>query len=113
MINSAEDKDLSKQVQDVSSNIETDLPKEINDDLEEGECTSDEEEVVPVVPEQIKKQENEEKKKDRKHRHRSRSRSRSRDRHKSKKKKKDKKHSAPKEEISEEEQKVNGIHRSS
>lgn len=113
MINSSEDKDLSKEVQNVLSNIDTNLTKEINDDLEEGECTSDEEEVVPVVPEQIKNQENEEKKKDRKHRHRSRSRSRSRDRHKSKKKKKDKKHSAPKEEISEEEQKVIILHFSS
>merc|ERR1719320_1920996 len=88
-----------------STNTTENASSESNDDLEEGECSSDEEEVVPVVPEQIKNQENEEKKKDRKHRHRSRSRSRSRDRHKSKKKKKDKKHSAPKEEISEEEQK--------
>merc|ERR1712025_988870 len=95
IVESIEDKGLS--------NNEANPIKEINEDLEEGECTSDEEEVVPVIPEQIKKQENEEKKKDRKHRHRSRSRSR--DRHKSKKKKKDKKHSAPKEEISEEEQK--------
>merc|ERR1712130_460499 len=72
IVESVEDKGLS--------NNEANPIKEINEDLEEGECTSDEEEVVPVIPEQIKKQENEEKKKDRKHRHRSRSRSR--DRHK-------------------------------
>jgi FKBP-type peptidyl-prolyl cis-trans isomerase len=104
LCNSADNKGLSEFDQDELSDTQVINPtKDINEDLEEGECTSDEE-VVPEVQEPIK-QESDEKKKDRKHRHRSRSRSRER-KNKKRKKDKEKKHSAPKEEISEEEQKV-------
>eukprot|EP00091_Calanus_sinicus_P001264 TRINITY_DN11238_c0_g1_i2.p3 TRINITY_DN11238_c0_g1~~TRINITY_DN11238_c0_g1_i2.p3 ORF type:complete len:136 (-),score=57.56 TRINITY_DN11238_c0_g1_i2:283-690(-) len=88
---------------------DTQKVKEINEDLEEGECTSEEEEAAPAVPEPVQKVESEsdEKKKDRKHRHRSRSR----DRYKNKKrrKEKDKKNNVVKEEISEEEQKKRAV----
>merc|ERR1711915_622746 len=102
--------DVIDNTEDITDNKipeESETPKkakEINEDLEEGECSSDDEEVAAVPePTQKTEKDNDGKKKDKKHRHRSRSKSR--DRHKNKKRKKEKK--APKEEISEEEQKVN------
>ena len=84
--------------QEIVEGAEDKKDKEINDDLEEGECSSEEEAPVPEPAPKTEKKVDE-KRKDKRHRHRSRSR----DRHKNKKRKKDKK---VKEEISEEEQKV-------
>ena len=69
--------------QEVIEGAEDKKDKEINDDLEEGECSSEEEAPVPEPAPKTEKKVDE-KRKDKRHRHRSRSR----DRHKNKKRKK-------------------------